>query len=65
MKTIKKYIVSVGYREFEFDAAAGTRALDFAIISAKTLVIEGNINNEVKITLVVEAEQEAANVDLP
>ena len=54
MKEIKRYVVSVGYREFIFTDC--DTAMDFANMAALTLVADGNGTSFNEVTIRIETE---------
>lgn len=55
MREIKRYVVSVGYREFIF--ADCDTAVDFANMAAQTLVADGNGTSFNEVTIKIETEE--------
>lgn len=55
MREIKRYVVSVGYREFVFEDS--DTAMDFAITAAMTLVADGNGTSFNEVTIKIETQE--------
>lgn len=56
MREIKRYVVSVGYREFVFEDC--DTAVDFANMAAQTLVMDEDGSSFNRVTITVETEEQ-------